>query len=283
MFARENTMALFDAPKLNYPKKWKDYSIDYQLMFVYHGSMMALFMFGAALSVREELLATTLLVAVLFSLSLRHRRNMNWRWRGAGPKEMISAVGVLVLAALFDFAATPSFPPSNPRFLPWHMAGVGIAVFGGLSTLKIVQLSKADFLTECEVPSFASAQLHLLGEPIQIAPVDPTWKRTTRAIYSALFVLVWIESVASFYYFGKAFRDGSPQPTPAQTELLSDHGQVMYIPHSQKILIDFLQVGMSIGIPFILALGFILHFFVGVKLFPNTPTFEEWKKQKLKK
>lgn len=274
-------MALFDAPNLDYPKRWKDYSFDFQLMFVYHGCMMVLFMAGSALSVKQELLATALLIAILMSLSLRHRRNMNWRWPGVQRKAMLSAVGILVLATFFDLAAVPLAPPSDPRFLPWHMAGIGIAAFGILSALRVVQLSKSDFLKECEAIGVADFRPKSVSEAVPTAPRDPLWKRATRAIYSICFSLVWIDGVASFYYFGVAFRDGSPRPTPTQTEPLSNHGQIMYIPHSQKVLIDSLQTVMFVGIPSVIAVGLILHFFVGVKLFPNMPTLEEWKKQRL--
>lgn len=274
-------MALFDAPNVNYPKKWKDYSFDFQLMFVYHGCMMVLFIAGSAFSVKQELLATGLLVVILFSLSLRQRRNMNWRWPGVHAKGLLSAVGILVAAAFFDFAAIPLAPPSDPRFLPWHMAGMGIAAFGLLSALRVVQLSKSDFLKECDVTGTANFQPKLVAEEIPSAPTDPLWKRVTRAIYTVFFLLVWIDGVASFYYFGIAFRDGSPRPTPTQTEPLNNHGQIMYIPHSQKVLIDSVQTAMFIGIPSVIAVGLTLHFFAGVKLFPNLPTLEEWRKQRL--
>lgn len=275
-------MALFDAPSTDYPKRWKDYSFDLQLMFAYHGCMMVLFLAGSALSVKQELLAAALLVAVLMSLSLRHRRNMNWRWPGVGTKGMLTAIGILAAATFFDLAAVPSAPPSDPRFLPWHLAGVGIAAFAILGALRVVQFSKSDFLKECEVIGVAGFRPPPVSETVPTAPIDPLWKRWVRAIYTICGLLVWIDAMASFYFFGAAFRDGSPRPTPTQTDPLNNHGQIMYIPHSQKVLIDSLQRVMFIGIPSVIAIGFILHFFVGVRLFQNMPTFQEWKKRRLK-
>lgn len=275
-------MALFEWQSQTYPKRWKDYTLDFQLMFVYHGCMMALFLAGDALSIKQQLLATAFLVAILLSLSLRHRRSMNWRWPGVRTKDVLTAVGIAVFSAIFDFGAAPLAPPSDPRFLPWHLAGLGIAAFGFLGALKIVHLSKSDFLKECEAIGAVDSQARPTPQTMPVAPTDPLWKRATRATYSVLFMLVWLGGVASFYYFGVAFRDGSPQPTPTQTEPLNNHGQIVYIRHSQKVLIDFLQTGMFIGIPSAIVVGLILHFFVGVKLFPNTPTLQEWRKRQLR-
>jgi hypothetical protein len=274
-------MALFDAPNINYPKQWKDYSFDFKLFFAYHICMMALFMAGGTLSAKRELLIAGFLVAILLSLSVRNRRNMNWRWPGVQTKGLLSAVGITALGVFFDLAAVPLAPPSDPRFLPWHMAGIGIAAFGVLNALKVVQMSKADFLKECEPVGLADFRPQPVVEAPPTVRPDPTWKRTIRAIYSICFLLVWVDGVASFYYFGVAFRDGSPRPTATQTEPLNNHGEVRYIPPSQKRLIDSLQTAAFIGIPSVIATGFFTHFLLGVKLFPNTPTLEEWRKQRL--
>jgi len=282
LVACDNAMPLFDVPNANYPKRWKEYSFDFQLMFVYHGSMMLLFIAGSMLSVKQELLGTALLVAILVSSSLEHRRNMNWHWPGVQSKGILSAAGTLVLATFFELAAIPLAPPSNPRFLPWYMAGAGIAAFGVLSALRLVHLSKADFIRNCEAIGVGDFRSKLVAEAVPTTPMDPLWKRTTRAIYGICFLLLWIGGVASFYYFGVAFRDGSPRPTPTHTEPLKNHGQIKYIPHSQKVLVDSLQTVMLVGMPCIVVAGLILHFFVGVKMYPNMSTFEEWKKRRFK-
>jgi len=45
---------MFDPPTQRYPKKWKEMSLDFKLMFAYHGSMMVLFLAGRILSVLQE-------------------------------------------------------------------------------------------------------------------------------------------------------------------------------------------------------------------------------------
>jgi hypothetical protein len=282
VLACEKPVAVFDAPNVNYPKQWKDYSLDFQLMFVFHGGMMVLFMAGSALTVRQELLATGLLAATLVSISLRNRREKHWRWPGVDTKRVLGAVGGLALAAYFDFAATPLGPHSDPRFLPWHLAGLGLAVFGVLLALRVVHFSKADFLKDCEAIGALEAQPGPPAEPSPALPTDLLWKRVARGTFQVLFLLVWLAGVTSFYEFGAAFRDGSPRPTPTHTEPLNNHGEIRYIPHSQKVLVDFLQTATIFGILSVLVFGLILHFVVGVRVFANAPTLAEWRRQRLK-
>jgi hypothetical protein len=275
-------MPLFRTSDVNarYPTKWSEYSLDFRLMFVYHGSMMVLFMVGGIFSIKEELLVAALLLAILASISMRHRTNTNWRWPGARTKDVLIAIGGVALAIFFEFAATPLFPPSNPRFLPWYLAGFGIALFGVLANLKVIQFSKADFLAECE-PVGVPATPKPIADTVT-GPVDPLWKRVARGIYIASFFLVWVDFVISFYSFGVLFRDGSPRPTPTQTEPISDHGQFVFITHSQKALLDLLQNIAAIGIPSVIVGGLILHFFMGAGLFSKMPTYKEWRAQRLK-
>jgi hypothetical protein len=48
-------MALFDQPKGgDYPKQWRDMSLEFKLMFVCHGCMMVLFITGGAFSSRQD-------------------------------------------------------------------------------------------------------------------------------------------------------------------------------------------------------------------------------------
>ncbi len=260
-------MQLFDATSANYPQKWRDMSLDFRLMFVSHGCMMLLFMAGQALSTTWELSIVTCLAAVLVSISMRHRHEMNWRWRGARAKNVLAALGGAILMAFFLFAGTPLFPPSDRRFLPWYLAGGGIAVFGVLAALKLVVFSKDEFVKECEGPTSLGVPKSATDERKSVLGKDPTWKRVVRGVFVTLFLLVWIDGVASFYCFGVAFRHGSPEPTATNTEPLEDHGHVVFVPRDQKVLIDRLQRIMWIGIPSILVAGFVIHYIVGVALF----------------
>jgi hypothetical protein len=102
-------------------------------------------------------------------------------------------------------------------------------------------------------------------------PNVPQWKRVARVAYIIVFFLVWLDGVAAFLYFGRVFRGGSPVPTSTQIEPLRNHSQVVYIAHSQSVLVHLLLTVMGIGIPSVMVAAFILHYLLGVKLFANVP------------
>lgn len=85
-------------------------------------------------------------------------------------------------------------------------------------------------------------------------------------------MLVWVCGVASFYFFGTAFKNGSPEPTATQTE----PRKTVYVTPTDKRLVHALQLVSWVGVPVVLIGGAILHFLVGVKLFPNAPTLSEY-------
>ncbi len=270
-------MKLFDAASTDYPRQWRDMSLDFRLMFVYHGCMMLLFMTGQALSTRFEIGITATLAAVLVSIAIRYRREMNWQWRGASAMNVLAAIGGILLTTAFLFAGTPLFPPSDHRFLPWYLAGAGIAIFGVLGALQVVCFSKDEFLKHCESSLTVTRPAAVTRSDNPAAPVDPTWKRLARALFIAMFFLIWIDGVASFYYFGVAFRHGSPGVTATNTEPLNDHGHFVFVSRDQKLYVDRLQTIEMVGIPLIFVVGFVVHFILGVKLVPNAPTLVEWR------
>jgi hypothetical protein len=157
---------------------------------------------------------------------------------------------------------------------------LGSAVFWVLGALEIVPPSKSDFLRECRAAGAPDSHAKSIAETIAVVPTDPYWKRATRAIYAIVFWLVWLDTVAFLYCFGVALRNGSSRPTSTQTEPLGNPGQILYVQHSQKVLVHFTFKAMLIGIPSVLVSGWILHLFLGVRLFPNTPTLQEWRKQR---
>ena len=149
-----------------------------------------------------------------------------------------------------------------------------------LGALNIAPPSKPDFLRECEAVGASDSHAKSITETIAVVPTDPYWKKATRAVHSIVFWLVELEVVAFLYCFGVALRNGSPRPTATQTVPLGNPGQILYSQHSQKVLIDLLFTAMLIGVPSVLVSGWILHFFLGVRVFPSTPTLQEWRKQK---
>ena len=106
--------------------------------------------------------------------------------------------------------------------------------------------------------------------------VDPLWQRVVRATYSAMFLIVWLGFVAFFYHSSAGFRDGSAVPTNTKTEPVTEHGKTVYVTRAEKALSDKLEIFAFVGIPSVIIGGFVLHFLVGIKLFPNTPTLPEY-------
>jgi amino acid transporter len=262
---------------VRYPKKWKEMSVDIRLMFGYHISMMVMMMDGGSLTVRQELTIAGTIAALIVLVSRYRRKKKHWRWPGVKPLDVLYAVGGIVLISLFLYSATPLFPPNNGRFVPWYLAGLGIGLFAILQSLKVVYAAETDFASNCMIIDQYGREL----EPIR-APSDPIeadgakWKGVTKAVYSVSFILVWVCCVASFYFFGTAFKNGSPELTTTQTEPLEDHGKTVYVTSTEKKRVHVLQLVSWVGFPIVLLGGAGLHFLAGVKLFPNTPTLAEY-------
>jgi hypothetical protein len=120
-------MALFNAPRAgDYPKQWKDMSLEFKMMFVYHGCMMFLFMTGGAFSVHQELMLTGVLLLLLTWISLDHRGSTGWRWQGVKPKNLFFAAGGAVLTGALLYSATPLFPPQTQDFYPGIWRGLAL-------------------------------------------------------------------------------------------------------------------------------------------------------------
>ena len=265
-------MPLFNSPKSeSYPRKWSEMSLDFKLMFVWHGSMMILFATGGRFSIRQELTLAALLMAVLFSASMQHRRSKGWHWQPIESKQFVWAAGTLLLTGVFLYAGTPLFSPSNPSFLPWYLAGLGIGIINVLSSIGLVRQSESQFIADCQI---TDSQVPAVAPPSE--PTDPAWQRFLRGAFHLAFLAIWLNFMVFVYLHSKAIRNGSPDPTATQTDPVTEHGGTVYVTHEEKVLDDRLLTISMIGIPSAIATAAILHFLVGVKLFPNAPTLKEY-------
>jgi hypothetical protein len=156
------------------------------------------------------------------------------------------------------------------------LAGFGIGLFGILQALKVVYPSEAEFPSNCKIIDQYGREIEPIQERSPAQPSGPAWKRVTKTTYTVVFMLLWICGVASFYFFGAAFKGGSPEPTATQTEPLEDHGKTVYVTPTEKQRVHALQLVSWVGVPVVLISGAILHFVMGVKLFPNAPTLSEY-------
>jgi len=259
-----------------YPKNWKEMSLDMRLMFGYHISMMVMMVAGGSLTVRQELVIAATIGVLIVLVSRYYRRKKHWRWPGIKPFDVLYAAGTVVAISFFLYSATPLFPLNNGHVLPWYLAGLGIGVWGVFQSLNVVSAGKADFASKCMLIDQYGRELEPVHKPSPVESDEPTWKRVTKVLYMAAFILVWLCGVASFYFFGTAFTNGSPEPTVSQTEALENHGKTVYVTPTEKQRVHILQVVSGVGFPAVLIPGAILHFLVGVKLFLNTPTLAEY-------
>lgn len=260
-----------------YPKKWKEISFDLRLMFGYHISMMVMMVAGGSLTVKQELTIATTIAGVIVLLSRYRRQKKHWRWPGVKPLDVLYAAGGIVLISFFLYSATPLFPPNNGYAVPWYLAGLGIGLFGILQSLKVVYAAEAEFVSNCIMIDQYGREIEPARQPSSLVkPREANWKRVTKAMYSVVFILVWVCGVASFYFFGTAFQNGSQEPTTTQTEPLENHGKTVYVTPAEKQRVHLLQVAAWVSFPIVLLGGAALHFLAGVKLLPNTPTLAEY-------
>ena len=263
-------------PDVRYPKTWKEMSLDLKLMFGYHISMMAMMMAGGSLSVRQELTIAGTIASLIVLVSRYNRQKKHWRWPGIKLIDVLYAAGGIFFVSIFLYSAVPLFPPNNGHIVPWYLAVFGIGLLGVLQSLKVVHLSEAEFASNCMIIDQYGRELPLAREPSPAQPSEPNWKRFMKVAYTVVFMLMWVCGVASFYFFGTAFKNGSPEPTATQTEPLEDHGKTVYVTPAEKQRVHALQLVAGVGFPVVFIGGAILHFVVGVKLFPNTPTLSEY-------
>jgi hypothetical protein len=177
---------------------------------------------------------------------------------------------------VFLYSATPLFPPNNGHVVPWYLAGFGIGLSGVLQSLNVVFSSEAEFASNCLTVDQYGRRLQTEPELSPLVAPEAKWRRVTKAIYAAVFILLWVCGLASFYLFGTAFRNGSPEPTTTQTEPLEDHGKTVYVTSVDKEQIHALQLVSWVGVPLLLISGAILHFVLGVRLLANAPTLSEY-------
>lgn len=138
-----------------------------------------------------------------------------------------------------------------------------MALFGVLGGLRVVCLSKAEFLSNCgqQIP---------IDDPINPGDEIP-WKKTARRVYTIFFATVWIASIGYSWVFNAAYKNGSQSPAADRTVALNDHGRIVYITHHQEQAINVLLWVMGVGIPSAILAGFILQKRYGVALYKRVP------------
>jgi len=249
------------------PRSWREMSLEYKMMVIYHMVMMAMFIAGGALTVALEVGIALALGTAGVLLSLRHRRQVRWRWPGVSTKDILLALGAIGAGIIFLVAATPMFPPLQPHALPWYLAGAGIVLFNLLTVLRLMTFAETDFVMPPPQESAAESE----GSPIA---VTPRWHALIRIVCTVVFVAAWLDFAAFFYLSGQLLQHGSPTLTGTQTAPLRDHGTIVYVTPEDKAWLDLLELGQA-GIPIAIGLALFAQFVLGVKIIANVPTLAE--------
>jgi hypothetical protein len=249
----------------SYPRRWADMSPDFKAFFLLHGGMMAMFVFGGALTVSIELGIEAVLLAIVATIAVIARRKVGWRWAGCGPKDIGGAVLTAALMVFFAGAGWHLAPITDPHILPWYIGVGNIGLFNVLTSLRIARLSKAEFLADQAGQAPASQDVAADG-------ASSGWKKIASVTYQIAFLAVWVAMVCFFYAFDNGMHVGLSAPTLLQSEPLTDHGRVVYVSSSQIALIHDLELASFIGIPVMMATGALLQFGFGVKVFGNLQT-----------
>lgn len=243
-----------------YPKSWKEMSLDLKLFFVSHMCAGVLFMFRGA-GIRSQVALALAGYAVLFLVSLFHRHRKGWQWPGAGLGNYGKALLFGVAGGLLLSTSLVRFMFFDPFRFSFHLCIVNITMFQVLHALNVVEWSAAKFEARCGSGSMQSVAE--LAEPIALRR---TWRDSVRSICSVLFVLVWMIAVAYFIVHQYAMSHGSESPSYPCIEAVRDHGAVVYVTPEEKWRIDILEAGMHYGIPTMLGICLLLEFVFGVSV-----------------
>jgi Na+/melibiose symporter-like transporter len=269
----EGIVALFDRPQFT-RRQWSDYSLDYKLFFVWEVSLFAAILpsqSGAFDALSDAVLYGLALgwLAILSLIAIRNRIAENWRWPGLSASSAAYALLVGVLMVIFLFIFMHDLLPMGRHAAPMIAFAVSIGVFNILSSLKLVQNTQEEF--ERYRVTDESAPAHVTSDSEDDKPIDPLWKRVARGAYFALFILIWLEGMAFFYFHERFVDQGAREPSMTRTHSVNEHGTLVYLTDDQAELNGLLETLMMIGIPAIILSGFALHFVVGVPLFNNMP------------
>lgn len=227
-------------------------SIDYRLMIAYFVTTMAMMMAVATreafLTVGLECLIAAFVAGAAFIVALVVRRRMGWRCPAINAQKIIKMLATLAMFGLFIFVALKGLGPLKAENLPWALGAVGLGVFQLLRGLGLASMSKAEFASACGKSA-----------PAPVSPSLPAWKRTLRAIYTILFLCVWLEMLAFFYFSSESIQQGAALPTLEKTERTTEHGHVVFISLEEKRRNDLLMMGGAIGVPTMIVMGLILQ------------------------
>lgn len=239
-------------------------SLDFRLFFGWHASMMVMVVASVAIDAKNQLLIAAILGTLLVTAAIRRRQEKKWHWRGADYKQWLMTIGQAVFMGYFGFVVISGFSAAYRILVPTILIIGGMCLFNSLAILRLAYMSEEDFLDDCGPATSETVR--------SMIPTEPTWNRAVRGAFMVGFMACWLAGVTSIYIYGKAEKSGSSLPTVERTERLEEHGRIFYVSTGEKHLFDELRGAESLGIPVVLVAGLLIHFVLGVQLFPDAST-----------
>ncbi len=250
-------------------------SFDAKLMFAFHGVMMLLFLAASRLTVPLELAIAGGWATLIALASTLHKRRAGWRWPGADAKAWLGALAGLGFAGVLAFVAAQNLPANRALLMPRFLAVAGIAAFNLLKSLNLVRGTQVEFQADITPPkpAFMTSERSETAPLVQRSPYG--WQAWVVRAYTTAGLILWLTFMGFMYLDQKSVHDGHAAPTAAADWPLTEHGRTVYIPARTGQAIAVLKRTVFIAFPSFFALGFLIHFGLGVRLFSNLPT---WRK-----
>ncbi len=249
-------------------KEWENFSMDFKLIFVYHGFIMALLLISRIVPVEIQLAFVVLLFLILVYRSVKHRIENRWSWPGLEIKKIPFTVFSASMVLFFFLQNYNSSPPSDPTFFPWYAAGLVMFFYTVMIGLNISTLSRKTFESQCE------------GRKVV---VKPELQREEGIILEKLIIKIYHLASTSVIIMMIAYAWLSDRSTVEDR----NSGVTKAIIDSLEFLAGFIGKSIDKGpekffegillywAPVVIAAGFIIHYILGIKVFGDSPTLKE--------
>ncbi|MCW7490976.1 hypothetical protein [Leptospira meyeri] len=262
----------------SFPNQWKDYSLDYKCILIYHGFMMILFLFGDKISISIQITIVALLLISIIIFSIKYRIRIRWNWPGVEVKNTFYAVIIITLGLFFFFSSINSYPLFKSQSFPWYAAGFGIILFQVLNVLNITAYSKEKF----ELKSDKTENVKKIENSTLIENRNDSVNVSfVKYLIYILSFLLWVTGISYFWLRDRiSNNDNSDDFTKFITEITNIFSKLLGIENSSPDI--FLKSILSYGIILLSISIFIIHFIFGIKIISNIPTIKEYLRKKEK-
>ncbi|MEO0816394.1 MAG: hypothetical protein AAFX86_03710 [Pseudomonadota bacterium] len=233
-------------------------SFDYKAMLLLHCSFMVLLMAHGFLPLTALVSILSVLAIGAISASIWNRRRAGWKWRRPNLRGVIGFVGTWALMAIFLFVSIQLVGDNQNLKIVWIFGILNFTVVFSLQNLNTVRVSAAQFAKDC-----ADNESQV---PDPNERKGPFWKRVLHAVYSFLFLSIWL--VGMYFFYNQSQMLSSAEDAPPGTPMTEyvDNGEAILVTVSAKALHDQLSAVFFIGMPLIMGIGVFLQFVLKVNV-----------------